>query len=70
MFDSRQHNPGTHQGCCITAVGNRFDSRGNFKAAEIGATKNVARVRRSRHEADVNRDGSVESYSVSFDGTA
>ena len=47
-----------------------FDSRGNFKATEIGAAKHVTRIRRRGYEPDLNRDGSMESYTVSFDGTA
>ncbi len=51
-------------------MSNRLDSRGNFEAAEIGATENVAGVRWSGDQTNVNGNGSVQSYPVSFDGTA
>jgi hypothetical protein len=40
-------------------VRDRLNVRRDFKAAEIGATKDVSRVRRCGNEADMNRDGSV-----------
>lgn len=48
----------------------RLDIRGNFKAAEIGPTKDVTGIRWSGDKTDLNRDGSVQSDTVSFDGTA
>jgi hypothetical protein len=70
MLDSGEHHTGSHQGRGVAAVRNRLNSRRDLKAAEIGATKNVSRVRRSRNEPDLNRHGRVQSYPVSFDRTA
>ena len=47
-----------------------FDGRRYFKTTQIGTTKHVASIRRRRDEPDMNRDGSMESDTVSFDGTA
>ena len=51
-------------------MSNRLDGRRNFKAAEIGATENVSSIRWSGDQTNVNGNGSVQSYPVSFDGTA
>ena len=48
----------------------RLDIRRDFKAAQIGTTKDVASIRRRRDEPDMNRDGGMQSYTVSFDGIA
>jgi hypothetical protein len=48
----------------------RFNIRRDFKTTQIGATKHVASIRRRGDEPDMNRDGSMESYTVRIDGTA
>ena len=48
----------------------RLDIRWDFEAAQIGTTKDVASIRWRRDETDMNRDGCVQSYTASFDGTA
>jgi len=50
-------------------VRDRLDRCRNLEAAEIRATKDVSSVRRCGDEPDVNRDGSVQSDSVSINGT-
>ena len=48
----------------------RLNRRGNFESAQIGATKNVTGIRWRRDETYMNRNSSVQSDAVSFDGTA
>jgi hypothetical protein len=40
-------------------MGNRFDGRRDFEAAEIGASKHVSCIRWSGEEPYVNRNSSV-----------
>src|SRR6185436_18584158 len=50
MLYSREHNAGTHQCSCVTAMRNGLDGRRDLEAAEIGATKHVSCIRRSGEE--------------------
>ena len=47
-----------------------FDCRGNLETAEVCTAEYIASVRRGRDQTNVNWNGSVQSYSLSFDGTA
>jgi hypothetical protein len=49
---------------------NGFDCSRNLEATKIGATKHVSGVRRRREEPNVNRNGSVQTDTVSFYRTA
>src|SRR6185369_1189365 len=67
MLDGGQHHTGPHQGRGVAAVRDRLDRGGNPKAAEIGAAKYVACVRRSGDQPYVDGNSRVQSDSVSLD---
>src|ERR1041385_6979159 len=69
MFDCREHHTRAHERGGVTAVRHRLDRRRNLEAAEIRPTKDVSSVRRCGDEPDMNRDSSVQSDSVSINGT-
>ena len=70
MLDSGKHHARAHERSGVTAVRDRLDIRRNLEPTEIGATKNVTRIRRCRDEPDMNRNGGVQSNTVSFDRRA
>lgn len=47
-------------------MGYGFHCRWNFKAAQIGAAKDVSRVRRRRQQAHLDFNSCVQPYAVSF----
>jgi hypothetical protein len=48
----------------------RFNRGGNFKAAQIGAAKNVSSIRWRGHQSNLNWNGGVQTDSVRFDFAA
>ena len=51
-------------------MSNGLDVGRNFEAAKIGAAKNVTRIRRRGNQPNMDGNGGVQSYAVSFDWRA
>jgi len=48
-------------------MGHRFDCRGDLKTAEVCTAENITGVRWGRGQTQVDRNGCVQSYPMSFD---
>lgn len=64
MFARRKHDTFPQKRCCITAMRDIFDGRGNFEVVEIGADENVTRIFRRGTKFEIYVNARVQADSA------